>query len=104
MLKRKPKKSTPEKSQSADRLVLSEEITIFEVGAFHRELCDRLAKGRPLELVADALATLDTSAAQVLLAARKAWTDRGLSFSVSRCPKTIRERLSRLGCSAALVG
>ncbi len=104
MLKRKPKQSTSVKTRSADRLVLSEEITIFEVGELHRELCERLAQGRPIVLAADAVRTVDTSAAQVLLTARKAWTDRGLSFSVSRCPKTIRESLSRLGCPATLVG
>ncbi len=104
MWKRKSKKSATAKPQSSDRLVLSEEITIFEVGELHRELCERLAQGRPIVLAADAVRTVDTSAAQVLLAAHKAWTDRGLSFSVSRCPKKVRDMLSRVGCPAALVG
>ncbi len=104
MWKRKPKKSSPEKPRSADRLVLAEEITIFEVGALHRELCDRLANGRPLVLAGDAVRTLDTSAAQGLLAARKAWSDRGLSFTLSRCPKKMRDKLSQVGGPATLVG
>ena len=70
----------------------------------HRELCERLVKGRPLVLAADAVRTIDTSAAQLLLAARKAWTDRGLSFTLSRCPKTLKEQLSQIGCPATLVG
>jgi anti-anti-sigma regulatory factor len=87
---------------SPGRMVLTGDLGIFEVEALHRDLCRRLESGLSVEAVADGLIGLDTSIVQLLMAAKHAWADRNLTFSITGCPESVRRQLAMLDARTVL--
>ncbi len=84
------------------RLDLPEELTIFEVAAAHRDLCAKLDEGRPLVVQASRLHTCDTAGAQLIVAAKQAWRDKGLDFVIEEASEPWNFCIKMIGCDKFL--